>query len=228
MPPSVEALLRANPLFVRLSEPDRRRLADLSSVRSYARGDVVFHEGDDSEWLFTIAEGRIKVVKMLPAGKEMIVEILGPGDPLGTVAAYEARPYPASAVAMEEATCLALRRGPLFALLETSPTLTRGLLAGLSIRLVQLTQRLAEVTGSRVEERFAQLFLKLAERLGQRQAGSVFIPLHLSRQDLADLTGTTIETCIRVMSRWGREGVVLTDREGFRLPDPEALRSLVR
>lgn len=228
MPPSVDALLRANPLFVRLSEADRRRLAELSSVRSYAKGDVVFHEGDDSEWLFTIAEGRIKVVKMLPAGKEMIVEILGPGDPLGTVAAYEARPYPASAVAMEEATCIALRRGPLFALLETSPTLTRGLLAGLSIRLVQLTQRLAEVTGSRVEERFAQLFLKLAERLGQRQAGSVFIPLHLSRQDLADLTGTTIETCIRVMSRWGRDGVVLTDREGFRIPDPEALRALVR
>jgi CRP/FNR family transcriptional regulator len=213
---------------VRLSEADRRRLTELSAVRTYAKGDVVFHEGDDSEWLFTIAEGRIKVVKMLPAGKEMIIEILGPGDPLGAVAAYEARPYPASAIAMEEATCIVLRRGPLFALLETSPTLTRGLLAGLSIRLVQLTQRLAEVTGSRVEERFAQLFLKLAERLGQRQGAAVYIPLHLSRQDLADLTGTTIETCIRVMSRWGRDGVLHTDREGFRIPDPEALRALVR
>jgi CRP/FNR family transcriptional regulator, nitrogen oxide reductase regulator len=228
VPPSVEALLRANPLYVRLSEADRRRLTELSSVRTYAKGDVVFHEGDDSEWLFTIAEGRIKVVKMLPAGKEMIVEILGPGDPLGAVAAYEARPYPASAVAMEPALCLALRRGPLFALLETSPSLTRGLLASLSVRLVQLTQRLAEVTGSRVEERFAQLFLKLAERLGQRQAAAVFIPLHLSRQDLADLTGTTIETCIRVMSRWGREGVVNTEPDGFRVADLETLRALVR
>jgi CRP-like cAMP-binding protein len=228
VPPSVEALLRSNPLYVRLSEDDRRRLGELSSIRRYAKGDVVFHEGDDSEWLFTIAEGRIKVVKMLPAGKEMIVEILGPGDPLGAVAAFEARPYPASAVALEDAVCLALRRGPLFALLETSPTLTRGLLAGLSIRLVQLTQRLAEVTGSRVEERFAQLFLKLAERLGQRQGGAIVIPLHLSRQDLADLTGTTIETCIRVMSRWGKEGLVNTEPDGFRVPDPEALRALVR
>jgi CRP/FNR family transcriptional regulator len=227
---TVEELLRVNPLFLRLSDSDRRRLAELSSARSYPKGDVVFHEGDDSEHLFTIAKGRIKVVKMLPAGKEMIVEILGPGDPLGAVAAYEARPYPASAIALEDAACLVVRRGPLFALLESSPTLTRGLLAGLSVRLVQLTQRLAEVTGSRVEERFASLFLKLAERLGRPEGrgGALRIPLALSRQDLADLTGTTIETCIRVMSRWGKDGIVHTERDGFSVPDLGQLRQLAR
>lgn len=224
--PPVEPLLRKNPLFVRLSDADRGRLGEIASARSYERGEAIFHEGDPSELLFTIASGRVKVVKMLPAGREMIVEILGPGDPLGAVAAYEQRPYPASAVALEPASCIVVRRAPLFALLETSPTLARGLLAGLSVRIVQLTQRLAEVAGSRVEERLALLFLKLADRLGRPQGDAVFIPLPLSRQDVADMTGTTIETCIRILSRWGREGWLVTERDGFRLPDPETLRKL--
>jgi CRP/FNR family transcriptional regulator len=98
---------------------------------------------------------------------------------------------------------------------------------GLSFRLVELTRRIAEVTGSRVEARFAHLFLKLAERMGKPDAGGVFIPMVLTRQDLADLTGTTVETSIRLMSRWGKEGVVATEKQGFRILDRAALEKLV-
>ena len=227
MSPPVETLLRQNPLYRRLSDEDRRRLAEVSLVRSYPKGAAIFSEGDPSEFLFTIVAGRVKVVKMLPAGKELILEILGPGDPLGAVAAYESRPYPASATAIEEATCILVRRGAFFALLETCPSLVRGLLVGLSFRLLELTQRLAEVAGSRVEARFAHLFLKLADRMGRPAHGEVLIPMALSRQDLADLTGTTIETCIRLMSRWGKEGLVRTEKEGFVLADRAALEKVV-
>jgi CRP-like cAMP-binding protein len=213
-------------LFARISDADRTRLAGITNAKSYERGEAIFHEGDASELLITIASGRIKVVKTLPAGREMIVEILGPGDPLGVVAAYENRPYPASAIALEPAVCLLLRRAPFFALLESNPSLTRGMLAGLSMRIVQLTQRLTELAGARVEARFALLFLKLAERLGRAGGAGVAVPLSLSRQDLADLTGTTIETCIRVMSRWGKEGLVRTEKDGFVIVDAAALRSL--
>lgn len=85
----------------------------------------------------------------------------------------------------------------------------------------------AEVAGSRVETRFAHLFLKLGDRLGQRQGNAILIPLALSRQDLADLTGTTIETAIRVLSRWNKQGVLLTEKDGFLIPDPAALEQLV-
>ena len=228
MSPAVEPLLRQNPLYRRLSEEDRRRLAEVSLVRSYAKGAAIFSEGDASDFLYTIVTGRVKVVKLLPVGKELILEILGPGDPLGAVAAYESRPYPASATALEETTCILLRRGAFLALLETCPSLVRGLLVGLSFRLLELTQRLAEVAGSRVETRFAHIFLKLADRLGRPRAGEVLIPLALSRQDLADLTGTTIETCIRVMSRWGKEGLVRTEKDGFVVADRAALEKVAR
>ena len=215
----IEPLLRASPLFRRLSEHDRRSLAEVSQLRTYSKGETIFTEGDPSDLLYTLVEGRVKVIKMLAAGKEVILEILGPGDPLGAVAAYESRPYPASAVALERTSCLVVRRAAFFHLLETCPSLVRGFLGGLSFRLIELTRRISEVSGSRVETRFARLFLKLAERMGERRPDGLFIPLPLSRQDLADLTGTTIETCIRILSRWGKEGVVLTGKEGFVIHD---------
>jgi CRP-like cAMP-binding protein len=142
------------------------------------------------------------------------------------VAAYETRPYPASAVALDECTLILVKRAAFFALLESSPSLVRGLLNGLSFRLLELTRRIAEVTGSRVETRFCQAFLMLADRMGRIEARGVFIPLVLSRQDLADLTGTTLETAIRIMSRWGKEGVVLTEKDGFVLTDRATLERL--
>src|SRR5215475_15651188 len=100
-----------------------------------------------------------------------------------------------------------LRRAPFFSLLERHPTLVRGFLLGLTQRIVELTRRIPEVAGARVETRFAHLFLKLADKMGRRGPEGIAIPMALGRQDLADLTGTTLETCIRLMSRWGKEGV---------------------
>lgn len=223
----VAALLRANPLYRRVSDQDRQRLAEVSQVRTYARGQAIFVEGDPSDLLFTLAEGRVKMLKILPAGKEVILEILGPGDPLGAVAAYESRPYPASAITLEAVTCIVIPRSAFFALLETCPTFVRGLLVGLSFRLIDLTRRISEVSGGRVEGRFALLFTKLAERLGELQGdGTIRLPIALSRQDLADLTGTTIETAIRVMSRWGQDGLVTTEKAGFVIARPQDLETL--
>jgi CRP/FNR family transcriptional regulator len=226
--PDTDRLLRSCALFSRLSHEDRGKVAAVSVARDYAKGDRIFSEGDPSDMLFTIISGRVKIVKAIPAGKELILEILGPGDPLGAIAAYEARPYPASAIALETSTCVLSKRGAFMDLLETCPSLVRGMLGGFSLRVVELTKRLGEITGSRVEARFAQIFLKLADRLGRPQGSQIFVPLSLSRQDLADLAGTTMETSIRIMSRWGKEGLVATEADGFLVSSREELESLAR
>ena len=223
----VDELLRASALYRSLSREDQERLAAVSSVKSYQKGDLVFHEADPSDHLYSIISGRVKVVKMLPSGKEVILEIFGPGDPLGAVAAYEGRPYPASAVALEASVLILTQRPAFFSLLERYPSLVRGLLVGFAQRLVELTSRIAEVAGGRVETRFAHLFLKLADRVGEPREEGTFIPLPLSRQDLADLTGTTIETGIRLMSRWGKQAIVRTEKGGFTLLERGVLERLV-
>jgi CRP-like cAMP-binding protein len=225
--PVLEAL-RSATLYRGLSDDDRQRLAEVALVKSWDKGETIFGEGDPSDFLLTVLAGRVKIVKLQASGKEVILEIFGPGDPVGAVVAYEGRPYPASAIALERTSCLLVRRGPFFALLEKHPSLVRGLLSTFTRRIVELAQRIPEVAGARVETRFAHLFLKLADRVGRPLGGSVFIPMALSRQELADLSGTTIETCIRLMSRWGKEGVLETARDGFVLKDRSALEALTR
>ena len=220
------AVLAQIPLFQRVSAEDRLRVLDVSEVKLYDRGDRIFEEGEPSDYFVVITAGRVKVYKRTPAGHDVILEIFGPGGLVGAVAVYESRAYPASAEALESVSCLRIPRAAFFALLEQYPSLVRGLLSSLSHRLVELTTRLGELSGSRVEVRFARLFLKLAEQLGRVHNGSIFIPLHLSRQDLADLTGTTIETTIRVMSRWGKEGVLRTERDGFLVVNQSKLDEL--
>jgi CRP/FNR family transcriptional regulator len=222
----VDALLRSTPVFRRLAPEDRLRIAGAATVRHYARGDVIFEQGMPSDAFYTIAAGRVKIYKMLPTGKDLIFEVFGPGDPLGAVATYDGRPFPASAAALEDTTCVVIPRPAFFAMLEQHPSLVRGLMLGLTLRLVELTNRLAELTGGRIEGRFARLFLKLSTEMGKPERGGTFIPLALSRQELADMTGTTIETCIRIMSRWGKQDLLRTDKDGFVVIDRKALETI--
>jgi CRP/FNR family transcriptional regulator len=225
--PTAETLA-AIPLFRRVKPDDRERIANVASMRAFDAGERIFEEGDDSAFFFVVATGRIKVYKHAPDGRDVILEMFGPGGPLGAVATYEARPYPASAVALEPASCLVIPRETFFALLEQYPSLVRGLLGSLSLRLVELTTRLTELTGGRIESRLARLFLKLADQLGRQEQGGAYIPLPLSRQELADLTGTTIETSIRVMSRWNKDQILLTQKDGFVLLDRATLERVAQ
>jgi CRP-like cAMP-binding protein len=154
-----------------------------------------------------------------------ILEILGPGEPVGAVAVFERRPFPATAIALEASSLLSIPERDFFLLIEKRPEITRRLLAGLTLRLMAANKRLADMTGS-VEYRIARLFETLAERLGQKAEAGTFVPVALSRQEIADLVGTTVETAIRVMSRWQKEGLVETEKKGFRIRNASALRAL--
>jgi CRP-like cAMP-binding protein len=213
--PTAEELLRTTPIFSRLSPDDRHKIAVVAAVREFGRGELIFEQESDSDAFYAIAAGRVKIFKRMPNGKDVILEVFGPGDPLGAVAAYVGRPFPACAAAIEDTTCVVIPRADFFRLLEQHPSLVRGLLLGLTTRLEELTNRLAEMTGGRIEPRIARLFMKLADEMGRAERGGIFIQLPLSRQELADMTGTTIETCILIMSRWGKEVIVRTERDGF-------------
>jgi CRP-like cAMP-binding protein len=226
--PTAEDLLRTTPIFSRLTPDDRRKIAAVAAVREFGRGDTIFEQESASDAFYAITSGRVKIFKMMPNGKDVILEVFGPGDPLGAVAAYLGRPFPASAAALEATTCVVIPRADFFRLLEQHPSLVRGLLLGFTTRLVELTNRLAELTGGRIEPRFARLFMKLADEMGRAERGGIFIQLPLSRQELADMTGTTIETCIRIMSRWGKEEIVRTEKDGFVVLARAALESIAR
>jgi CRP-like cAMP-binding protein len=226
MTPEIVDSLRRSVMFRRLKPDDLERVAAVATLRAFDKGATLFSEGDGSDLMYTVVTGHVKVFKTTPRGTDVILELFGPGDPIGAVAVYESRPYPASAIAVEPTSCLIIPRQAFFSLLEGYPLLVRSLLVGLTHRLVELTNRLTELSGGRIEGRLARFFLKLGTDMGQSRTDGVFIPLVLSRQELADMIGTTIETSIRIMSRWGKDEVVRTDKDGFTIVDRAALETV--
>ena len=224
MPIEVPIPFASIPLLSALGADDRQALEPLCRIRGYEKGETIFREGDPADRIHFVVLGRVKIVKAA-GGRDVILEILGSGEPVGAVAVFEQRPFPASAVTLEGSSILSIPEREFFALLEKRPAMMRHLLAGLTYRLMMVNKRLADMTGS-AEYRAARLFLTLADRTGMPKTGGVFIPLTLSRQEIADLIGTTLETAIRLMSRWQKDGVVLTEKTGFHVPSVEGLRSV--
>ncbi len=202
---------------------DREALAPLCRIRGYDKGETIFREGDPADRIYFVHIGRVKIVKAAGT-RDLILELLGPGEPVGAVAVFERRPFPASAITLEPSGILSIPEREFFALLETRPEMMRRLLAGLTYRLMMVNKRMADLMGS-AEHRGARLFLTLADRLGLPTSGGLKIPLVLSRQEIADLIGTTLETAIRLMSRWQKEAVVLTEKDGFLIPDMNGLKT---
>ena len=226
MTQNIEDLLRGVPILRTLGPEDRAAVAAISRVRLYTRGEQVFEQGAESDFLPIVVRGRIKVYRSVEPGRDVILHIVEAGDLLGAVAVARGIPFPASAEAMEDSVLVEVPCAALNELARRAPSVLRGLFAGLTQRLIELTDRIAVLSGTRVEPRFARLFLRLADDIGVVADSDVRIPLRLSRQELADLTGTTVETAIRIMSRWNKEGFLETDESGFVLRDREALREL--
>lgn len=224
VPPAraVLAHLEATPLFQCLRPEERELLAPFCRVEVFEKGGTVFSEGEIAHDLCFVVFGQVKVVKAAGV-RDVIVGLFGAGEPVGAIASFEGTPFPASAVAMEPSTVLFVREKEFFALVDRQPEITRRLLQGLVVRQLALTRRLADMVGS-VEYRMSRMFLALAGRVGKPEGGAgSFLPLALSRQEIADMAGTTVETAIRVMSRWAKEGIIQTREDGFHVPDLAAL-----
>jgi len=224
-PDRVLNAVKAAPLFRGLSPDDQRRLAALATLRDYARGDYLWRAGDAADFLTVILKGRVKIVSHGEGG-DVILEMFEEGEPVGAIAVYNYMPYPASAICMESVTLLSLPRRDYFELLDRHPDFARAIIRELTKLVVAMARKLQEMKGQKVDVRIAQLFLTLAERLGKETKAGVEIGMTLSRQEVADLVGTTVESAIRVLSRWGRERIIVTGENRFTIPSVDRLREI--
>lgn len=219
-----QAYMEELAFFRCLSPQERSQLARLCRVLLKVRGETLFSEGDRPSGFSFVVLGCVKIVKAGP-GRSAIVAIAGPGEPVGVVAAFESQPFPATAIALAPTTVLEVPEQPFLAAVDRHPEIVRQILRISMRRQFETARRIAEMTGP-VEDRIARLLLGLAERHGRPEGSRVRLGLPLHRQDLADLAGTTVETAIRVMSRWAKERVVATEDDGFLLERLDVLREL--
>lgn len=212
--------------FASLSRPVLDELAAAGRISKVSKGETLFFEGDDCDRLYVVISGAVKIAKTLESGKELIVDILGPGEAVGEVALLDELPCPATATAHVASELLMLPGSEYYRLLNQYPELARAIIRDLAARLRNMSRRIKDISGGNVEYRLAHLLLTLGDRIGRPEDGRLRIPMALSRQEMADMVGTTIETAIRIMSRWNKEHLVETLKDGFILHDIERLRKI--
>ena len=211
-------ILRCSFIFSSLNDDELGELADLAIERSFVPNEFIFWDGDVPEWFYIVAEGKVKVLKYSSLGKEFIIAFFGPGEMFGEVAVFENKPYPASAQAVAETKVLGIRRQDFLSFLAHRPEVVLRIISILGERLRDAQGRLRDLAGERVEQRLASVLLMLSAKLG--------LTLPFTRQEIADMAGTTTETAIRVMSHLKDRGIIRSVRGKVIILDEEKLRLL--
>ena len=211
-------ILKNSLLFSSLSEDELAELSKLAVERNFRPDEFVFWEGDAPEYFYTVTEGRVKIAKYSSSGKEFIVAFFSPGEMFGEVAVFEDKPYPASAQAVTDTRVLAIKKDDFLSFLATRPRVALSIISVLGERLRDAQSRLKDMAGERVEQRLATTLLMLSAKLGAT------IPF--TRQELANMAGTTTETAIRVTSQLKERGIIRTVRGRIIILDETKLRLL--
>lgn len=218
-------LARAS-VFRQLPETVLRDIAALAHIRRLSRGEFVFLEGEPATTLSLLVAGRVKLVRETEDGREVILRLLRPGEIFGGAGVWGESSYPATAIAQDNAVVLQLPVNALQTLLATHPELGLAIIRVLAARLHEAEARIRDLQTERVERRIARVLLRLANKTGRRTAHGIDIGVPLSRQDLAELSGTTLSTASRTLSAWNQRGIVAAARERVTILDSHRLVAL--
>ncbi len=195
-------------------------------VKRAKRGGFIFLEGQPAGHLHLLAEGEVKVVRETDDGREVILTLVTPGGIFGAAGGWGQRDYPASAVAIEDAVVLQLPSDTFGALLSRHPAFALAITGEIGSRLREAHSRIKDLQTERVERRIARALIRLANKTGVKTDRGIEIGVPLSRQNLADLAGTTLSTASRTLSGWEAAGVVWSGRERVVVVQPHLLVSI--
>ncbi|MFH1981541.1 MAG: Crp/Fnr family transcriptional regulator [Pseudomonadota bacterium] len=213
--------LAASALFEGLPPEQVDAVRQIAVTRAYAKGETLFSEGDDGIGFYVMITGQIKVFKLSAEGKEQILHIFGPGEPVGEVPVFSGKPYPASAEALAASRAAFFPKADFVRLIAENPTLALNMLAVLSRRLRQFTVQVENLSLKEVPARLASYLLLLS---GKEKRETVTLPI--SKSQLASLIGTIPETLSRILTRMAAADLILGDRRQIKLLDPEGLETL--
>ena len=211
--------LRQVSVFHNATDNDLDLIAQHAIERSIEEGEFFFFQGDPAIYLYVLVSGRAKLMQSNPAGQQVNLRTINEWQMFGALGAVrEGATYPASAQALEQSTALAIPSSFLHELMQTRPYLSFDLMKLMTGYIQEMQERYRELATEKVERRIARALLRLAAQMGTKtEAG---IEILFTRQELAEMTGTTLYTVSRVLSDWERQGLVEAGRERVLIRNP--------
>ena len=194
--------------FSELPEEGLVKFAQYCHVKKFSSGELIAFEGDEQVDGFLVLSGRVALLKTSANGRELIVELLPPGDIFGLISSLDSGSYAFTARAQSQSTLLCVPRSVFVMLVDEHPKLYRGFLVSVAARLKLSHDISRSLAHDRVEVRVASALAALMPRFSLPSDSSVMNEIPITRQELADLTGTTVETAIRVTKAMERNGVL--------------------
>ncbi|ABW67906.1 Crp/Fnr family transcriptional regulator [Desulfosudis oleivorans] len=210
------------PLFAGLPADQLEKVARIAQSKPFEKGEMIFSDGQKADGFYVVAQGRIKVFKVSLDGKEQILHIFGPGEPVGEVPVFAGSAFPAGAAALEKSLLLFFPKTVFVRLLEENTPLVLNMLAVLSRRLRQFTVQVENLSLKEVPGRLAGYLLFLAKE----QKDTRRVELSISKGQLASLLGTIPETLSRILAKMRDTGLIEVEGAVISLLDIEGLELL--
>jgi CRP/FNR family transcriptional regulator, nitrogen oxide reductase regulator len=214
-------LISASPLFAGMSQDAYEEIARRARPRTFARDELLYMQGQPVQSLALLRSGSVKITQLAPNGNEVILWMYGAGCAVGAISDPASRNHTSTARAMQQSTALVWDYAAFQSIMKENPQIGKNNSLVLASRLNELEERFREVATEKVARRIALALLRLLKHIGKTVHGGVEISL--SREELAQMTGTTLFTASRVLSKWGEMGFVLPRRESVLVCDRNRL-----
>lgn len=222
-----QELVRQSSLFKNINPSIFSQVLEAGVSRSVEEDGFFFLQSDPATHAYVLLEGRVKMIQLTPNGQQITLRIMTPGQTYGGIALLNPRAgYPATAQAVENSTALCWNTVHLRALVEQEPSISLNVMGLMHGYITELQERQKALVTDRVEQRIARNLLKLAAQSGKKIKDGVLIDLPLTRQDIAEMSGTTLFTVSRNLNAWERDGLLDIGRERVVIRDPHRLVSI--
>jgi CRP-like cAMP-binding protein len=219
-------ILKSLPLFERVTDADLDSMLEHAVPRRVAQGDAVFEQGAQAKSFFLLLHGRLKVTQVTHDGQQIIVRMVHPGDLFGFAMALRRPDYPGTARAAAESLIIGWPTEMWSRFVEQNPRLATTAMQTIGQRLEEAHTRIREMSTEEVEKRVAHAVLRLSKQAGRAVEEGIRIDFPISRQDIAEMTGTTLHTVSRILSAWESKGIVEGGRQKLTVTDSPRLLKL--
>ena len=220
------ATLRGFALFRGLDDAVMTRILARAAIRRVARDEAVYEQGAPAERFYVLLEGRLMVSQVTVDGRQVIVRVVHPGDLFGFAKALRRSDYPGTPRAVVDSRVLGWPMAEWDAVVLTHPQLAVTAMQTIGQRLDEAHTRLREMSTQEVERRVAHTVLRLIDAAGRKVADGVAIDFPISRQDIAEMSGTTLHTVSRILSAWDERGLVICGRQKLTIRDRNGLEQV--